>query len=694
MTRAADTATAPAAPPARRDLEPLFAPRSVAVVGASDDPAKWGHWLARGALAGAARRAVHLVNRRGGEVLGRPALRSLAEAGEAVECVVVAVPASAFEAAVDDALAVGARAIVCISAGLGERGADGRERERAVVRRVRDADAVLLGPNCLGVFDAGAELQLTSNALPAGGLALVSQSGNLALELGMLADAAGMGFSRFASLGNQADLEAADVVAALADHDGTEVIALYLEDFREGRALARAAAASAKPVVLLTVGASAAAARAAASHTGALASDSSAVDAFCAAAGIERVATPRELIDLAHALRVPALPRGRRLAILGDGGGHGAVAADVAAAHGLDVPAFGDALRGRLAGFLPDTASTANPVDLAGGGEQDIRCFRLAAEALAASGEVDAVLLTGYFGGYGEYGADLGRLEVEVARGIAAAAAGDVPLLAHSMYHASAAARALRDGGVPVYGAIEAAAWAASRLAARAARPAPSVPAVPPPAPPLAAGGYWDARRLVAEAGVPMVAARRARSAAEALAAAADIGYPVALKALGRSHKSDGGGVRLGIADAGALAAAIADMEAALAPPEYSVEAMADGRDAVEILIGARRDARVGPIAVVALGGVFAELLDDAAVALAPADEVTAEALLRSLRGAAILDGARGRPAVDVAAAARAAAALSRAAAAHPELAAVEVNPLLVTPAGALALDARVATDD
>ena len=203
--------------PATRDLRALFAPRSVAVLGASADPFKWGYWLARGALKGAERRAVHLVNRGGGEILGQRAFRTLAEIPGPVELVVIAVPAAGFDEAVDQALAAGAKALVGISAGLGETGADGLARERAVVERVRAAGAVLLGPNCMGLLDAEAELDIGWNELPRGSIALVSQSGNVALELGLLLEGYGLGFSRFASLGNQADLEAAELVDALAE---------------------------------------------------------------------------------------------------------------------------------------------------------------------------------------------------------------------------------------------------------------------------------------------------------------------------------------------------------------------------------------------------------------------------------------------------------------------------------------------
>jgi acyl-CoA synthetase (NDP forming) len=687
--------SASVAQPGPRDLRALFDPRSVAVLGASNDPAKWGHWLARGALKGEHRRPVFLVNRSGGEILGRPAFRSLTEVSAPAELVVVAVPAAAFEEAVDAALAAGAKAIVAISAGLGETGEQGVSRERAVVERVRAAGAVLLGPNCLGVFDAGAGLELASNELPPGELGLVSQSGNLALELGLLADDYGIGFSRFASLGNQADLEAAEVVADFAAHERTKAIAVYCEDFRDGRAFARAAAGAVeagKPVMLLAVGRSEAGARAARSHTGALVSDLAAVDAACAAAGIARVSTPRELVDLAHALLSGTRLRGRRIGVVSDGGGHGVIACDVVAGHGLELPRLSDGLSRVLAEALPSTASTSNPVDLAGGGEQDFWSYERTARLLLESGEVDALLLTGYFGGYSQYSEDFRERETAVAHAIGGAvAASGRPIVAQTMYPASDPARALRAGGVPVYREIEAAGSVLARLAMLAGGAPRGVPALPAPAAGhVTGGGYFESRKLLADAGIPFAEARRAASSDEALAAARELGYPVVLKALGLLHKSDAGGVVLGIAGEAELERSLTDMATRLSPSGYAVERMEPVDAGIELIAGVRRDRRFGPIALVGLGGVYAELLGDVAVALAPVDADAAEALVRSLRGAALLLGARGRRPLAVGAAARALATLSRVAAERPEIAEVEINPLLVTEEDAIGLDARV----
>jgi acetate---CoA ligase (ADP-forming) len=687
--------SAPPAPAAaaRRDLRALFAPESVAVVGASSDPVKWGNWIARGAVRAEHRRAVHLVNRRGGEILGRPAYRSVAELPAPPELVVLAVPPAALDGAVDEAIAAGARAIVAITAGAADGDAGGPQ-DAALAARVRAAGAVLLGPNCLGVFDAGEELELAAGDLPSGSIGLVSQSGNIALELGLLAEEAGLGFSRFVSLGNQADLEAVDVVRDLATHAPTELIAVYVEDFRDGRAFAEAAHVAhraGKRVLLLAIEHTEATARAVRSHTGALASDGAAIDAACRAAGIERVRTPQELIDLAEGLLRAPLPAGRRIAVLADGGGHGGLAAGLAQTAGLELPVLGPATVAELRRRLPASAAAANPVDLAGGGEQDIRTFDHAARALLASGEIDALLLSGYFGGYSEYGDAMTRAEASVAEALGEAVrATGRPLVVHSMYAGTPGVGALRAAGVPVQRAVERAVTTLARLVGAAEAAPPGVPPVPPAAAPVASADYDAARALLADGGVPFAAAATVADADEAVAAAERIGWPVVVKALGLLHKSDAGGVVLGVEDEAALRAAIGDLGRRLAPAAFSVERLAPVAEGVELLIGARRDARFGPVALAGLGGVYAEALDDVAVALAPLDEAGAERLLLALRGAPLLRGARGRPPVDLAAAASALAALSRVAAAHPEIAEIEVNPLLALPEGVLGLDARI----
>ena len=674
-----------------RDLTPLFEPETLAIVGVSADPGKWGYWFARDAGRGAHRRRVYLVGRNGGELHGMPVHRSLGELPEAPELVVLSVPAQGLEQAVEDSLAVGARALVAIAAGFAELGEEGAARERALVERVRAAGAALVGPNCLGVFDGAAELQLASTPLPAGPVGFVSQSGNVLLETGLLLEDLGLGFSRAVSIGNQADVDATELVAALAEHEDTRVIGVYCEDFRDGRAFVEAARTAGKPVVLMTVGRTAEGSRAARSHTGALTSGRDAVVAACRAGGIHLVETPRRLVDTAQALLTPHRPPGHRVAVVGDGGGCGAIASDLLVESGVEVPALAERTQAALRELLPPTSSTGNPVDLAGAGERDLMTFARTTRALLEADEVDTVLFTAYFGGYSTMSEELCEREVAVATLLAEAMAeSGKPLVVHTMYPDTPPARTLRTGGVPVFSAIESSVAAVVALGADTTPEPSPLPSLPAPAPPLVESSYAAARAALAEAGVPFGAARTVSSRDEAFAAARELGYPVVLKASDLLHKSDAGGVVLGLRDEHELAAAVDDLAARLGPESFSVEAAEDVAAGFELLVGARRDPRFGPVVVVGAGGIHAEVLRDTAVALAPVSEEKAEDLVRSLAAAPLFTGARGRPPLDVGAAARAVVALSQFAAAHPEVAEVEVNPLLVRRDGTVGLDARI----
>lgn len=680
-----------------RDLSALFAPFSVAVVGASDDPAKYGHAIAAQALGAGHSRPVHLVNRRGGTVLGRTAATSLAAIGEPVDLAVISVPAAGFEEAVDEALACGARAIVAITAGFAETGAAGRERQRTVAERVRTAGAVMVGPNCLGIADNTTGLHLASGHFAPGDIALLSQSGNLALEMQLRFAPHGLGFARFVSLGNQADVTLVDLLADCARHEGTRAIAVYAEDFADGRAFAEAAAVAGKPVVLLTAGRGDASARSARSHTGALTTSADVVTAACRDAGVEPVATPRELTTVLAALTGGRKAVGRRVAVLTDGGGHGVIAADAVESTGLGVPELSRATQEHLRRALWEQSAVANPVDLAGMGEQDPSSYAAAVAALLDSEETDAVLMTGYFGGYaasesglGGSGTVLSHGERTAALAIAARMADEgKPLVVQSMYPDSPSCRSLVGAGVPVFGATEDAARALAALTAGAGRRHTGVAPLPPAAQPLRESGYLGTRRALEAAGIPFPAAQEIRDEAELLAATENFHGPYVLKALHLLHKSDAGGVALGLAGRDELLAAFRDMHGRLGAPSYSVEAMADLSDGIELIVGVHRDPRFGPVAMVGLGGILAESLKDVAFGLAPLSADRAGELLRGLRTASLLDGVRGRPAVDVEAAARAVARITAFAAAHPEIAELEVNPLLVRPDGVLALDSR-----
>ncbi|MEW1828210.1 acetate--CoA ligase family protein [Streptomyces sp. NPDC088196] len=662
-------------------------PSSVAVVGATEDRAKWGYWLATGALAGAGRRQVWLVNRRAAQVLGQACRPTVDDLPQAPDLVALCVPPRHVLPVVRDALAKGCRAFLSITAGLG---AD--EAELAAL--LRESGARMIGPNSLGLFNASTELRLAWGHFTPGRLAIVSQSGQLGSEIAGLGARAGLGVSRFYSVGNQLDVGAVDVLESLVSDDHTGTVALYLESFADGARIVTALEAlrrAGKHALLLTTGASEGSRRLARSHTGSMTSALDVVDAACRAAGALRVATPRELVEAARVLDTTAPPGGRRVAVISDSGGQGGIAADLAADRGLRAPVFTERLQARLRDLLPATASVSNPVDLAGAGEANLQVYARVTELVASSGEVDSIVLSGYLGRYGEDSPSLVDAESAVIDRLGRRARTDaahVPLIVHSMSAASPAIARLREHRVPVFDTIDAALGAlghATRLGGRP-RPAPMTvrteAAVPAP-------GYWAARTFLTALGIEMPEARRVTDAAGFAEACASLRPPLVLKAGWIEHKSEHRAVRTGL-DPATAGAVFREMYERLGPGEYVVEEQDTRPGVVELLIGARRDRDFGPTVTVGHGGVLAELWHDVSVELAPVDRRTAAGMLDRLRSRRLLDGWRGQPAVDLDALIDAIVAVSEAIAATPGLADIEVNPLRVGPEGALAVDALV----
>jgi acyl-CoA synthetase (NDP forming) len=681
-----------------RSLDPLFAPRSVVVYGASDVHGSWGRAVAERLLLGEPARPVHFVSERRPEVLGRATVPSLDCLQEAPELAVLVVPSRVLPDVADQVLEAGVRAVVAIAAGFGETGEAGREIERRMAERAREAGAVLLGPNCMGVVDTGSGLHAAPWIdLPAGDVAFVSQSGNLSIDFGDRARDLALGFSRFVSVGNQADVTVSEVLADCVTHERTRVVAVYCEAFPDGRAFGRAVLAlrqAGKPVVLLAPGRSAAGARAARSHTGALVGDSAVVDAMCAASGTVRVWTPREMAEAVAALRVLPRPRGRRVGVITTGGGNGVIASDAMVAAGVEMPVLPGATAEQIAAAVPQSASTENPVDLIGATLSDAGKLVTVTELLLDSGAVDAVAITGSpFSMWFDADESLAGLERDSVAGFR-----DVvdrtgrPVVFTTDRPSSPSVADAVAAGLVVHRDIESSARAL-RVAWDAACEPTGVPDEPAADAPVAGAGYWDAREIFAGLGVPVVPAELAGSAAEAVEAAARIGYPVVLKALAGEHKSEDGGVVVGIADEASLEHALAGTIERLAPHAWTVERMLDAGPTVELLLGCRRDPAFGCVAVAGAGGTQAEVAADTAVALAPVDPAPARRLIESLRCAPLLTGFRGAPPLAVDRAPDALAALSRFAAAHPEIAEIEINPLAVAAGGAWALDARIIID-
>lgn len=690
-------------------LEAIFAPRSIAIVGASQDATKIGgrpvELLRRFGFPG----TIYPVNPRATEVQGLPAFASVEALLEAPDLAIIAVAAEAAGDALDACAAKGVKAAVIFSSGfaeLGEAGLAMQDRLRATALR---SGMRVLGPNCLGAASiaersiATFSVVLENGLPPVGPLGIASQSGNIGSYTALLARERGIGASRFITTGNECDVDIADAIAFLAHDDATKVILCVLETCRDATRLTGAlemAREAGKPVIVLKIGASEAGQAAAASHTGALAGSDAVFDAVFRRAGAVRVHSVEQLLDLGHAAAVlgDRLPKGRRTMLLTASGGFGVLLADAASAAGLSLPSPSAETQRRILDVVP-YASPRNPVDATAQMSSRPAILEAILAALLEDDACDALLV---LMSASLYLPRLRSVYMPTLRAVREKHPDKVVMLA--VHGPADAVTELTAMGFPVVDGVGPSTQTLAGLCdLAAARLLPPLPAPLPSAPRVnvaALRSEAGAKQALAAAGVPVLPERVVASAAEAVQAAMAMGLPVVLKIVSPDlpHKTEVGGVVLGLDSAGAVAAAHDAMLARVraAAPAARIEGVLVSpmmRGGTEMILGAKRDPVFGPVVLVGLGGVFAEVLQDVAVRPAPVDEAEAMAMLRSLKAFVVLDGARGRPRADLAAAASAIAALSRYAAQHAaDIAEIDINPLLVRPAGegAVALDALI----
>jgi acetyl coenzyme A synthetase (ADP forming)-like protein len=678
-------------------LEPFFHPHSVAVVGASKRRGSIGGELFRNILAGDFAGSVYPVNRSGDSVAGVHGYGGVAEIAQEIDLAVICVPGEQVLAAAADALAAGVRALVVISAGFAETGSEGTERQEGLLALVRDYGARLLGPNCLGIASSPVRLNATfaPRSFPAGKIGFSSQSGALGLALLERAEATGLGVTSFVSIGNKADVSSNDLLEWWEDDDETEMVVLYLESFGNPRAFSRIARrlARRKPILALKGGSTRAGSRAAGSHTAALAGSDVAVDALFRQAGVIRARTLDELIDTATLLSSQPVPRGPRVALVTNAGGLGILAADACEAAGLELPSPGDGALAALAEVMPSEGSTANPIDLLGGATAE--SFAAALPPVLADPAFDAAIVL--------FVPTVGSDEEEVGAAIsrAAATAPDKPVLC-VFVSAKGAPPSLRSAAtVPSFAYPEAAARALSRAAERGEwlrRPAGAVPELERDrdeaqtvVPEAAADGWLDAertRRLLEAYGVPLVPERLVITPQAAVEAAGELGYPVVLKtATPGAHKTEEGGVILDLADGEAVRAAAERLGGPLLVQPFV-------RGGTELLAGAMQDPVFGPLVAFGPGGVLAELIGEAQFRLAPLTDLDAQELVRAGKAGRLVAGFRGAPPADETALIDLLLRLSLLAEELPEVAELDLNPVLALTNGCLAVDARVRIAD
>ncbi|GGS99471.1 acetate--CoA ligase family protein [Nonomuraea spiralis] len=710
-------------------VEALFNPRSIALVGATDKSG-WSVSTLLNLRTHGFSGPVHLVNPRGGVVHGSPAVRSLGEIPSPVDLAYVMVPTAAVLGVLKEGAKLGIRCYVILTAGFGEAGEEGARLESEIAAFARENGLTILGPNGNGYINAAAGVTPYGLPIPEpllrGSVGVVLQSGALASSVLAFAQARNVGVSLLTSMGNESVVTVTDVVDHLVDDPATRVIALFLETVRnpaEFSRVARRALAAGKPIVALKIGRSRLASHTAQAHTGALVGDDDVIDAAMRQLGVIRVRSLEDLIITSGLLAATGPLPGRRVGVVTPSGGASEIIADRAEDEGLELPPFAPATVERLAAIVPSFGTVQNPLDVTGYVLVDRTLLGRALEAVTADPGIDLVMLLS-----------------EPPR---AAPPDPAPVLA--MYRASSrriaespvpvvvvsnvltdvtefGRRVQRETGFPyVAGGIEhgltaigaAVRWSeAHRRAATAAPAAPGtargVWAEGTGAPGVARGawagapegarGVWAERRaaaLLAAAGLPVVPSETAADEAAAVAAAERFGYPVVLKASaeGLGHKSDIGGVRLGLSGPEEVRRAYREVVAAARAhaPDAGALIQPQRHGGIELLVGVVRDPAWGLTLAVGLGGVWVEVLRDAALRVLPVDAAEVRRALSELRGAALLNGARGTQPADLDAVADVVTGIAAfAESLGDNLESLEVNPLLVTGSHIEALDALI----
>jgi len=690
-------------------LRALVSPRSIAVIGASDDPTRIGGrpvgYMLRSGFAG----PIWPVNPKRDTIQGLKAYASVADLPDAPDAVIVAVPAAVVPETIEACAAKGAKAAVVFSSGFAEMGEEGRiaqDRLRAIARA---GGIRVLGPNCLGVFNAHSGWIATFSSsmereLPTPGpVAIASQSGAYGSHAFALMRTRGVGTGIMITTGNEADVDLADAIGYLVRDEPTKVIVAYAEGIRDGDALREAlagAAAAGKPVIFMKVGRSKVGAAAAASHTAALAGSDRVYDGLFAQYGVMRVNSTDELLDAAYAAAQGRFPNGDRLGIVTISGGVGVQMADAAEQFGLSVPEMPEAAQRELKALIP-YAAVRNPVDITAQAFNDLSLIGTNLRMMLAEGGYDVIVAF--------FTVVAGSRAIVAALIAALTEARDQfpdRSIMLSLVGTPDIVRQYEAAGYPVYEdptRAVAAAAAITRFGRFFARPAePAPPAAPRGAPrvPATMLSEHDAADLLEAWGVPFVPRRLVTTEEQAVRAAEEFGGKVVLKIASPDiqHKTEVGGVIVGVKGGEEVARGYHALTERV--PLVRPDALIDGvivaamaPAGVEAVIGVQRDPTFGPVVMVGLGGVLVEVLEDVTFRLAPFGVAEARRMIAELKGARIFDGVRGAPPADVEALAGLLARVSVFAAAEAErIASVDLNPVRVLPVGqgVLALDALI----
>jgi acetyl coenzyme A synthetase (ADP forming)-like protein len=687
---------------ATASMKNFFEPRTVVVIGANRERGKIGSEILHNVVAGGFTGRLFAVHPTASTIDGVPTCPTVTAIPGEVDLAIICVPCAHVTTVVDECIAKNVKALVIISAGFGETGAAGRRLEQKILGKVRTAGIRMIGPNCMGIINTHPAIHLNATFSPVapteGRVAFSTQSGALGLAILDYVRQLNLGISTFVSVGNKADVSGNDLIQYWADDPCTDVILLYLESFGNPRRFAQIArrVASKKPIVAVKAGRSPAGARAASSHTGALAVSDVVVDALFREAGVIRTGTLEELFDVAALLAHQPVPAGSRVAILSNAGGPAILAADACESQGLILAALTDATREELKGFLPAAASIGNPVDMIA--SATAAQYERATRALLADAQVDSVLVI--------FIPPLVTKADDVARAIVAGAAGAAKTVLANFISSRGAPRELAP--IPSYLFPEAAVTALARATGYGAwrrRPSGTIPVLPGIRDDVARaivdgalrrGDGWltpdEAQRLVGAMGIPTAPARLVTNEDDAVTAAREIGYPTVLKASGPEilHKSDVGGIVLGLGDDASVRAAYEGLASRFGRTMTGVLVQQMVPDGVEVLVGGVVDPTFGPLVACGSGGVLVDLLADTAFRLHPLTDLAAAEMVDSLKGVRLLRGYRGHPPADERAVVEALLRVSALMTIAPEIQELDINPLKVLERGVMALDVRV----
>ncbi len=693
-------------------LDPLFKPESIAVVGASRRKGTIGHQVVANLLEHGFTGVVYPVNPNARAVHSIPAYPSVIAIPGTVDLAVIAVPKEIVPGIVDECGEKGIRALVVITAGYKEVGGEGILREARLISQVRRYGMRMVGPNCMGILNAGPDISMNATFAPcmppAGSISFMSQSGAIGVTILDYASEFGIGIHDFVSVGNKGDVSANDLLEYWENDPDTRVILMYLESFGNPRRFAEIAprVSRKKPIVVVKTGRTSAGARAASSHTGALAGVDDTVDALLAQHGIQRADSVEALFDLAMAFGSLPIPAGNRVAIITNAGGPGIIIADSCESSGLEVAELTQETQGRLRQLFPEEASVRNPVDMIASATPD--SYRLALGITLEDPKVDAAIAA--------FVPPLGVRQEDVAQAIveAARARPDKPILAVLMGREGLPqGRAeLQAVGVPAYMFPESAARAlASMDSYRRWRERPACAPTTFPADrervsalleSIAGEGRQqltelEALEVLGAYGIPTVGYRVARSQEAAVEAASELGYPVVLKILSSHivHKTDLGGVAVDVRSPEEVRESYARIREAAreGAPEAHIEGVLVEeyrRGGRETIIGMATDPRFGPVIMFGLGGIYTEALRDVAFRVYPVPEVDAREMISSIRGRKLLEEGRGGFTADLDALAEVIQRVSQLVGDHHRIAELDINPFLALQDGGVAVDARI----